>query len=49
METETPETIVRVTTYLDPVSRRKLRQLALDRDTTVAEIVRQLILKELGL
>jgi putative ubiquitin-RnfH superfamily antitoxin RatB of RatAB toxin-antitoxin module len=44
---ETDE-IVRVTTYLAPADRRKLRQLALDRETTVAEIVRQLILKELA-
>lgn len=43
----TTDELVRVTTYLDPDDRRRLRQLALDRDTTVAEIVRKLILTEL--
>lgn len=45
---ENLEGIVRVTTYLTPGDRRKLRQLALDRDTTVTEILRDLILKELA-
>jgi hypothetical protein len=40
--------IMRVTTYLSPEDRRKLRQLALDSDRTVAEIVRRLILAELA-
>jgi hypothetical protein len=45
METET---VVRVTTYLAPEERRALRQLALDTDTTVTEIVRRLIQAELN-
>jgi hypothetical protein len=39
---------VRVSTYLTPEERRALRLLSAGRDQLVAEVVRRLILKELG-
>jgi hypothetical protein len=39
---------VRVSTYLAPEERRGLRLLAAARDVTVAGLIRQLVLKELG-
>lgn len=42
------ESKARVSTYLTVEERRALRLLAAERDQLVAEVLRRLILKELG-